>query len=74
MRACVCVCVCVCVHSCVWVGLGGWVVWGNYLEFQFTQSKLSQSAILLIVMSCAKSFLLPFLVFVTLHDRTSSMT
>ena len=60
---CVSVCVCVC------------VVCRNYLEVQFTRSMLSQSAILDgIVMSCAKLFLLPFLVFVTLHDRTSSMT
>ena len=44
---------------------------------QFIQSKLSQCVKNYregIVMSCAKSFLLPFLVFVTLHDRTSSMT
>ena len=63
MYICALVCVCVC------------VVCRNYLEVQFTRSMLSQSAILDgIVMSCAKLFLLPFLVFVTLHDRMSSMT
>ena len=47
-----CVCVCVCVHdslslgSCLKLCTYVCVVCVNFLEFQFTQSKLSQSVIL----------------------------
>ena len=65
IRACMCVCVCVCV--CMYMYVCVRIIYNfSILKFLYYRER--------IVMSCAKSFLLPFLVFVTLHVRMSSMT
>ena len=70
---CVCVCVCVC---CVWEVFGSPAYSSQIVKLYLIQIASDCGSCLTvqhyhegIVMSCAKSFLLPFLVFVTLHVR-----